>query len=145
MSEEVPRPLPRLAGLVGEFYGHCRERELRFQRCSECGRLRHVPRERCAGCASARFTWERSSGRGRVYSWTVGVRSLHPAFPAERPAVPVVVELEEGVRLVSEMLECTPAELSIGLPVEVAFEEVAPGVVLPKFRRAGGATAGDAR
>jgi uncharacterized OB-fold protein len=138
VSAGVPRPLPLLAGLAGEFYGFCRAGELRFQRCAECGRWRHVPRERCAGCASKRFSWERSSGRGRVYTWTVAVRSLHPAFPAERPAVPVVVEMEEGVRVVSEVVDCAPAELRIGLPVEVAFEEAAPGVVLPKFRRAAG-------
>jgi len=131
------RPLPQLAGLAGQFYGFCKSRELRFQRCTGCSAWRHVPRERCGECGSAQFTWERSSGRGRLYTWVVASRSMHPAFPSDPPVAPAVVETDEGVRLVTEIAGSAPSELRIGMPVEVVFEDVSDEVTLPKFRRLG--------
>jgi len=130
------KPVPALEGLAGEFYAWCQKGELRFQRCRQCGRWRHVPREMCPACGSWEWEWERSSGRGRVFTWTVVVRPLHPAFRDEAPYAPAVIEMEEGVRVLSTVIDCSPAELQIGMPVEVVFEPGASGVVLPKFRRA---------
>lgn len=132
------KPLPRLEGLSGEFYGWCRQGELRFQRCSGCGAFRHVPRSMCPRCNSMEWEWARSSGCGTVYTWTVVERALHPAFMNATPLAPVVVEMAEGVRLLSTMIDCAPQELSIGMPVEVVFEAVTPEVTLPRFRRARG-------
>ncbi|MBK7522138.1 MAG: OB-fold domain-containing protein [Pseudomonadales bacterium] len=129
------KPLPVLEGLSGEFYAWCRQGELRFQRCTDCGTFRHVPRELCAQCNSFAWEWARSSGRGTVYTWTVVQRALHPAFVNDTPLAPVVVEMEEGVRLLGNMVDCAPQELVIGLPVEVEFEAVTPEVSLPRFRR----------
>ena len=131
------RPLPQLTGLAARFYAFCKARELRFQRCAGCGAWRHVPRERCGECGSAQFAWERSSGRGRLFTWVVANRSMHPAFPSDPPVAPAVVETEEGVRLVTEISGSSPSELRIGMPVEVVFEDVSDDVTLPKFRRLG--------
>ena len=130
-------PLPQLTGLAKEFYGFCKTRELRFQRCSDCSTWRHVPRERCGECGSASFRWERSSGRGRVFTWVVANRSMHPAFTSDPPIAPVVVETDEGVRLVSEVVDCPPADLAIGMRVEVVYDDVTDQVTLPRFRRLG--------
>ena len=132
------KPLPVLEGLTGEFYAWCRQGELRFQRCTDCGSFRHVPRELCAQCNSFAWEWARSSGRGTVYTWTVVQRALHPAFVNDTPLAPVVVEMEEGVRLLGNMVDCAPRELVIGLPVVVEFEAVTPEVSLPRFRRRSG-------
>ncbi len=132
-----PKPLPLMQGLSEEFYHWCKRHELRFQRCIECGAWRHVPREMCAECGSWRWEWVRSSGRGKVFTWTVAARPMHPAFQADVPYAPVVVEMDEGVRLLSEVVDCPPEELEISMPVEVVFEDVTPEVALPKFRRAG--------
>ncbi|MBP8926365.1 MAG: OB-fold domain-containing protein [Pseudomonadales bacterium] len=129
------KPLPVLEGLSGEFYAWCRQGELRFQRCTDCGTFRHVPRELCAQCNSFAWEWARSSGRGAVYTWTVVQRALHPAFVDATPMAPVVVEMEEGVRLLGNMIDCAPQELAIGMSVEVEFEAVTPEVSLPRFRR----------
>src|SRR5688572_23161173 len=102
------KPLPSLEGLSGEFYGWCRKGELRFQRCAECGVWRHVPREMCAACGSMKWEWARSSGRGRVFTWTTTAVPLHPAFKAATPYAAVVIEMEEGVRIVSEIVDCAP-------------------------------------
>ena len=135
-TETTPRPLPVLQGLTGEFYAWCAQGELRFQRCDACGAWRHVPREMCARCGSPAWSWQRSSGRGRIFTWTVAARALHPGFAADAPYAPVVVEMEEGVRLVSQMLDCPPDALAIDMPVVVELVSAGPDVVLPKFRRA---------
>jgi|TARA_B100000315_G_C14042760_1_gene348322 hypothetical protein len=134
-AQAYGKPLPSLTGLAGEFYSWCRRGELRFQRCRDCKAWRHVPREMCAECGSWDWSWERSSGRGTVFTWTVAERPLHPAFADDVPYAPVVVELEEGVRLLSELIDCRPRELEIGAPVEIAFEKINDEVTLPKFRR----------
>lgn len=131
-------PLPGREGFAGEFYDWCRRGELRFQRCSACGAWRHVPRELCAACGSTSFAWSPSSGRGRVFTYTIVTRAMHPGFAERVPYAPAVIELDEGVRLLSEVIDCPPDELRIDLPVEVVFQEVAEGVTLPKFRRRAG-------
>lgn len=135
-SETYSKPLPALDGLTKEFYNWCRRGDLRFQRCNACQAWRHVPRPMCAACGSFEWTWQRSSGRGTVFSWTVAERAMHPAFQNDAPYAPVVIEMEEGVRLVSEMLDCSPDELEIGMPVELVFDHVTPEITLPKFKRA---------
>jgi uncharacterized OB-fold protein len=128
------KPLPRGEDYNGEFYQFCNRHELRFQRCSECRAWRHMPRESCRDCGSFGWTWERSSGRGKIFSWTVIHRALHPGFTDDLPYAAVVVELDEGVRLVSNVVDLAPEELRLGLPVEVVFDAVTPETTLPKFR-----------
>lgn len=129
------RPLPRMEGHTKEFYDWCRRRELRFQRCADCRAWRHVPREMCAECGSFDWAWERASQRGVVFTWTVAERPLHPAFARDVPYAPVVVEMEEGVRVLSRVVDCPPHELEIGMPVEAVFEDATSEVTLPAFRR----------
>lgn len=136
-SADYGKPLPARTGLTGEFYRWCALGELRFQCCEDCGRHRHVPRELCAHCGSPKWVWARSSGRGKVFSWTEVVRPLHPAFAADAPYAPVIVELDEGVRLLTRVIDCAPAALRIGMPVELAMTQVSDDVWLPCFRRSG--------
>ena len=128
------KPLPRGEEFNGEFYRFCRQHELRFQRCRACGTWRHMPRESCQACGSFDWAWERAAGTGRVFSWTVIHRALHPGFADELPYAAVVVELEEGVRIVSHVLDLPVDRLRVGLPVEVVFDDVTADVTLPKFR-----------
>jgi len=132
---EYEKPLPTLTGLAGEFYAWCANGELRFQRCSSCQAWRHVPRLLCPECGSGEWSWEQSTGHGRVFTWTVATRAIHPAFQHDIPYAAVVVEMDEGVRLLSMVLDCPPDELTVEMPVEVAFEAVTPDVTLPMFRR----------
>jgi uncharacterized OB-fold protein len=125
-----------MEGTTAAFYGHCRNRALCFQRCTGCGRWRHVPRLCCSRCGSWDWEWARSSGRGKVFTWTVVARPMHPAFARDAPYAPAVIELEEGVRMVSWVVDCPPEELATGMPVAVIFEDVTDAVTLPKFRRA---------
>jgi uncharacterized OB-fold protein len=138
MSESaatVAKPLPLMEGFAQQFYQHCAAQELRFQRCKNCGAWRHVPRHTCAACTSWEWEWAKSEGRGSVFSWTVVSRPMHPAFVDEVPYAPAIIEMEEGVRLVSWVVDCPPDQLRKGLPVEVFFDAVTPEITLPKFRR----------
>ena len=136
MTTAYTKPLPALEGLNGQFFAWCRQGELRFQRCSDCGTWRHVPREMCAECGAMEWEWARSCGKGRVFTWTTSAVPPHPAFKGAAPYAAVVVEMDEGVRIVTQITDCTPDELEIDMPVTVGFETVTPDVTLPKFRRA---------
>jgi len=133
---EVPKPLPRRDGLNGEFYDHCARGELRFQRCADCSTWRHMPRFSCAECGSTRWSWEKSSGRGTLYTWTVCHRAFHPGYTGDVPYAVAIVALEEGPRIVTQIVDRKPGELRLEMPVEVVFERIAPDVVLPRFKSA---------
>jgi uncharacterized OB-fold protein len=130
------RIVPHPVGLNAEFYAYCAAGELRFQRCGSCGAWRHPPRYRCGACGSGDWSWERSSGRGRIFSWTVTHQLLDPAYADELPYAIVVVELDEGPRLVGNLRGLAPASLRLDLPVEVEFEAVSGTVALTHFRPA---------
>jgi len=129
-------PLPRIGGSSADFYGFCRKHELRFQRCTECGTWRHIPRDMCAKCGSLKLEWARSSGKGSLFSWTTAVQPMMPQFADKVPYSPVIVELAEGVRMVTWLTDVKPEELKLGMPLEVEFDDVTPEISLPKFRRA---------
>lgn len=136
MSEKraIPMPVPMPeTQLDEEFWGHCAQERLCFQRCKSCSTWRHLPRNMCAACGSSDWEWSQSSGRGRIYSWTVAHQAMHPALADEVPYAVVVVELEEGVRMVSRTRDIDPSQLELDLPVRVRFERVSDQFVLPFF------------
>ena len=129
-------PLPRARGRAAEFYAFCKKHELCFQRCSDCGTWRHIPRDMCAKCSSFNWEWQRSSGKAKLFSWTTATQPMMPQFAESVPYSPAVVELEEGVRMVTWLIGVKPEELELGMPLQVAFDDVTPEVTLPKFKRA---------
>ena len=134
MQRNLPLPIPSRDN--GEFYEAARRGELRLQRCSACKRFRHYPRPVCPECLSREFTWERASGRGRVYTWTIVRGPTLPAFQDQLPYNVVDVLLDEGVHFVSQVLDCPPEEIRADMPVEAVFVPVSENVTLVKFRRA---------
>ena len=127
------RPRPSISHDNAFFWEGVLARELRIQRCTKCKKLRHPPGPMCPDCHSLEWDHVRASGRGKVFSYVV---AHHPPVPPfQYPHVIVLVELEEGTRLVSHFVSHdTRAE--VGMPVQVAFTEVEPGLVLPLFRPA---------
>jgi 3-oxo-4,17-pregnadiene-20-carboxyl-CoA hydratase alpha subunit len=126
------RPRPATSRDTEFFWEGAARGELLIQRCSSCGTLRHPPRPACGSCRS--FEWDalRASGRGEVYSH---VTMHHPVVPPfEAPYDVALVQLEEGVRLVSNVVGVAPDEVRIGMPVEVVFEKVDDELTLPLFR-----------
>lgn len=121
------------------FWDGVAERRLLIQRCADCGALRHPPAPMCGECGSLRWDTQQSTGRGVVYSW---IESHHPNRPDEEPRIVVLVELEEGVRLVSNLVDLPHAGPYEDLLVEVTFRPREDGVTMPYFRVVGGAAPG---
>ena len=108
--------------------------ELLIQRCSDCGELRHPPRPMCPHCRSVVFDSIEAACRGKVYSYVV---LHHPKFPGyEYPVVCALIELEEGTRLVTNMVDCEPSAVTIGMEVELSIENVDEKLKLPLCRPA---------
>jgi uncharacterized OB-fold protein len=89
----------------------------------------------CPDCYCFDMEWPQVSGKGKIYTWVVDHRGFHPAFKDEVPYAVVIVELNEGVRMVSRMVDTKPEELKFGLPVEVVFDDVTDEITLPMFKR----------
>jgi uncharacterized OB-fold protein len=137
MAEKAYRkPLPRIDEETRGFWEALARHELYFQRCRDCGTKRFYPRAVCPSCLSSATEWVRASGRGTVYSFTVTQQNQAPGFREELPYVLAIVELDEGVRLMTNVVGCAPDAVRIGLPVEVVFDDVTPEVTLAKFRPA---------
>jgi uncharacterized OB-fold protein len=128
------KPLPRIDEESKGYWEACQRHELVIQRCGQCGTLRHYPRARCPKCLSDAVEWVRCSGRGTVYTFTVTHQNQAPGFRDALPYVLAYVELAEGVRLLTNIVDCAPDAVRIGMAVEVVFEEATPAVTLPRFK-----------
>ncbi|MBW0019601.1 MAG: OB-fold domain-containing protein [Mycobacterium sp.] len=113
------------------FWDGCREGELRFQRCGECGEANFPPIENCRYCLSDKLSWHTSGGHGEIYSWTVVHRPVTPEFVA--PYAPAIVTLREGYQMLTNIVGVQAATLRVGLPVRVEFRSLAGDLVLPYF------------
>ncbi|MFI6285988.1 Zn-ribbon domain-containing OB-fold protein [Streptomyces sp. NPDC051018] len=94
---------------------------LLIRRCRACGKAHHYPREFCPFCWSEDVGWERASGRATLYTWSVVHRNDLPPFGARVPYAAAVVDLAEGPRMMTEVVECEERELTVGMELEVAF------------------------
>lgn len=112
---------------------------LTIQRCADCGTLRHPPRPMCGECHSLHWDHVTASGRGAIESFTV---LHHPQFPGfEYPLIIILVELEEGTRFTSQLVNCAPEDVRFGMPVTMVMHEDPDGFRLPMFEPAQGAAA----
>ena len=118
------------------FWNGLRENKLLIQRCAGCGQLRHPPRPMCPNCRSLDWDTVESCGRGTVYSYVMPHEPKFPFF--EYPYVVALVELEEGVRLVSNLTDIAPTDVAVGMPVEVYYQAFdgagSQDLVLHQFR-----------
>jgi uncharacterized OB-fold protein len=130
--EAVVRPAPILTEDNHWFWDAAREGKIVAQRCSGCQRLRHPPRPMCPSCHSLQFEITDLSGRGSVYSYSILHHPQNPAF--EYPVIAVLIELEEGVRILSNLVGVEPEEVRIGMTVSVDFRPTLRDGVVPVFR-----------
>ena len=136
MSEKYEKLLPRIDEMSRPYWEGAKRHELLLQKCQECGHYRYPPGETCPSCLSDKLEWVKVSGRGSVYTWTVFHRAYHPAYKDDIPYAVVVVELEEGPRMITNLVNCRIEDIKMGMPVEVVFDDVTEEVSLPKFRPA---------
>jgi uncharacterized OB-fold protein/acyl dehydratase len=126
------RPRPALTQDNAFFFDGAKQHRLLIQRCAECGRLRHPPGPRCPNCGSYEWNALEASGRGSVYSFVVNHYPQVPAF--DYPLAVGLIELEEGTRLVADIVGIDPADVRVGLPVEVEWLDADPDLTLPAFK-----------
>jgi len=125
-------PLPRPTRLSAPHWEGCRAGRLRVQRCRDCGSYVFVPQPVCTGCFGDGLEWVDSSGRGTLYSFTTVHRPQRPAFAV--PYTVAIVELEEGWHMLSNLIDCEPSEIRVGMPLEVSFRKMSEDITLPLFR-----------
>jgi uncharacterized OB-fold protein len=128
-SAPVPHPVPD--GDSRPYWEGVTAGELRIQRCQDCVRAVFYPRALCPHCSSTHLTWERASGHGTIYSYTV-VHQAYGPFAGQVPFVVALIDLEEGVRLLSRIAGARES-VQIGAPVHVVFERVDDELTLPYF------------
>lgn len=137
-TSDYKKPIPRPTEDTQPFWDFCKKHELRFQRCTDCGVFRHYPRPLCQACPSFNFEWVQVAPKATVHSWVTAHRPFHPGFADEMPLPIVIADVDEapGVRLMGNFMDGTsPDDLSIGMAVEVAFDDVTEDWTLPKFKR----------
>ena len=131
------RPLPEPTPVTAPFWEACKAHKLLLQQCGICAQVQFYPRSICTTCMSNELGWLEARGCGTVYSYSTVHRALLPGFEEDLPYVVTMIELQEGVRLLSQIVGCAPEDVSIGLAVEVVFEAMPDGIVLPMFHPAG--------
>ena len=132
------KPLPEITEITKPLWEASKRGELVIQKCRKCGHMQWYPRPSCVNCASRELEWTKVSGRGKVYSFTV-VRQVignSPEFQKDIPFVVAEIDLEEGVRLYSNIIGIAHEEVEVDMPVEVVFEECTTDISLPKFKPA---------
>ena len=121
---EYDKLLPDQSPLDEPFWAATAVHELRLQRCDTCEAFRFIPSEICSHCHSESATWTRVDGSGRIFTYTVVHRAPTPAYQRDAPYVIVHVDLTEGPRMIGNLIGCPVDRVSIGMPVEVVFEEL---------------------
>ena len=136
-QKQIPKPLPEITPVTQPFWEAAANRRLVMQRCRDCGSWVWCPRPACVECGGERLEWTRLSGRGAVFAFTVIREVVGRAlrgFANDIPYVTAWIDLEEGPRICSNIVGCAVEKVSIGMAVDVVFEEAAQGIFLPKFR-----------
>ena len=131
---DYTKPLPIINEDNAPYWQYARRHELRMQQCAGCGHIRFPVSVLCPHCLSMEFQWTRLSGRGTLYSYVVYHHAYHPSYAADLPYIVAIIQLAEGPRMESNLVECNAADLRLDMPVEVIFDDVTEEVTLPKFR-----------
>jgi len=135
------KPLPVMTEISKPFWEHAKAGQLTALQCGDCGRHTFYPRKHCQHCLSHAVSWVELRGQGTVYSFTIARIPTLPEFAAEQPQILAVIELAEGVRMNSTLVNVSEAEVHVGMPVVAVFDEVdAKGTTLVRFTKADGAT-----
>ena len=130
------KPLPTVDPESAPYWSALKENRLILKHCRDCGRHHFYPRALCPHCHSDALEWSDARGTGSIYSFTVARRPAGPAFKADAPYVVAVVELDEGARMMTNIVTDDVESIRIGQRVAVTFDAVTDEITLPKFKAA---------
>jgi uncharacterized OB-fold protein len=125
--------LPAPDDETAPFWAAARDRRLLIKRCGDCGAAHHYPRPFCPRCWSTNVSWEEASGDAVLYTWSVVHQNDLPPFPERVPYVAAVVDLAEGPRMMTTVVECDPTSLTVGMALRVTYEDRTDDVTVPVF------------
>jgi uncharacterized protein len=128
------RPLPQPTVETEAFWQGAREGRLLIQHCKDCRQHQFYPRPYCIKCLSENIAWTRCSGKGKIYTFTINHRAGNEFMQGKTPYVVAIIELEEGVRLMANIVEGDLAKVAIDAEVRVAFERASDKITLPQFK-----------
>ncbi|MCI0869153.1 MAG: Zn-ribbon domain-containing OB-fold protein [Chloroflexi bacterium] len=136
MTTEYTKPLPVPANveLSQPFWDAAKRHQLVLPRCNTCSKTFFYPRERCPECLSGDLSWSDAGGKGRVYSYTVIEQTVNRAFVGDVPYIYAMIQLDEGPRIISNVVDCSIENVYVDMPVTAVFDDVTPDVTLVKFR-----------
>src|SRR5947209_13068921 len=132
-ASQRPKPLPVITEESRPFWEGCRQGKLLLQYCEQCQRYQFYPRLYCMQCGADTPRWVEASGRGTIYSYTIIYQNKSPEFAHDTPYNVAIVQLEEGPRIMSNVVNSDPAHLRVDLPVKVVFDSVSETISLPRF------------
>ncbi len=132
---KAERPLPQPTPETQHFWDGTKAGELRLQRCDDCNHVYFPPRPFCPACSSRSVSVFKASGKGKLLSYNINHRP-HPAW--DEPYSIAIVELDEGPRMLSNIINCpqTPEALQLDMPLEVVFQQESDEITLPLFQPA---------
>jgi len=128
------KPVPVPDHVTGPFWEAAKQGRFLIQRCAGCGAHQFYPQSSCRRCLSEELEWMDANGKGTIYSYTVIHRAPNRPFEPDVPYTVALVDLDEGCRMLSNIVDVDPEDVRVGMPVEVMFEEITPEISLPKFR-----------
>jgi uncharacterized OB-fold protein len=135
---DVRKPLPAITTEAKPFWDAAAQNKLVMQHCNDCGAWVWTPRPLCNECGSERIEWTPMSGKGEIYSFTVirqvVGRAASQAFQQDIPYVIAWVDLDEGPRMITNIVDCPVENVTLGMKVAVVFEQASKDVWLPKFK-----------
>ena len=133
-GRSIARPQPRPTELSSRFWAATTEGRFVIQQCGSCKAATFYPKLNCPSCGSTDLADLDASGRGTLFTYTIARRPTHGAFAEAGPYVIAIVELDEGPHVTTNLIECDPEDVTIGMAVEVTFADEVDGVALPLFR-----------
>jgi uncharacterized OB-fold protein len=132
MHYTKPIPVPNHG--TQSFWDGCRQHQLKFQQCVECVTVNWPPSYLCSHCLSVRFDWIVSKGVGKIYTYVTYYRAFHSSFKDDLPYISAVVELDEGPRILTNIVNCSLSEVECEMRVIVEWDDITSEYSLPKFR-----------
>jgi uncharacterized OB-fold protein len=126
--------LPTPDDTTRPFWEAAREGRFLIKRCRDCGRAHYYPRPFCPHCWSGAVDWEDARGRASLYTWSVVLQNDLPPWPERVPYVAAVVDLDEGPRVMTNVVECEFERLTIDMALQVSFRQASDEVTVPVFR-----------
>jgi len=133
MTEAKKYPAPVTNPETAQFWDAAKQGKFLIKRCAACGAAHFYPRPFCPRCWSTAVSWEAASGRAALYTWSVVHHNDLPPFRDRLPYVAAVVDLAEGPRVMTTVVDCEPEQLAIGMDLRVAYRELDDEVTIPVF------------